>query len=203
MSMPNRLIPNQPVPPLRVKTVGGPCWRLCDQKPEHFTLVLFYSGLHCPFCKAQLQAYEARYEEFRKLGVRVLAVSADDRERAEQAVRDWHLDELTVCWGLTLDQANDWGLYLSEGKGKTFGDIEEPNWFVEPGLFFIKPDGRLYAGFVQTVPVAQPRIDDIIAGIRFAIETAVEPRGGADEEACRGEGCGCGEPVKLQVVCKA
>ena len=201
MSMPARLIPNQPVPPLRVKTVGGPCWRLCDQKPQHFTLVLFYRGLHCGFCKAQLQAYEARYEEFRKLGVRVLAVSADDRERAEKTVRDWHLDELTVCWGLTIDQARDWGLYLSEGRGTTPDGIEEPNWFVEPSMFFIKPDGRLYAGFVQTVPVAQPRIDDVLAGIRFAIETASEPPGGADEDACRGEDCGCAEPVKL-AVCK-
>ena len=67
MSMPARLIPNQPVPPLRVKTVGGPCWRLCDQKPQHFTLVLFYRGLHCGFCKTQLQTYEARYEEFRQM----------------------------------------------------------------------------------------------------------------------------------------
>ena len=201
MSMPARLIPNQPVPPLRVKTVGGPCWRLCDQKPQHFTLVLFYRGLHCGFCKTQLQTYEARYEEFRKLGVRVLAVSADDRERAERTVRDWHLDELTVCWGLTVDQAHEWGLYLSEGRGKSYDGIEGPDWFVEPGMFFIKPDGRLYAGFVQTVPVAQPRIDDVLAGIRFAIETASEPPGGADEDACRGEDCGCVEPVKL-AVCK-
>jgi peroxiredoxin len=200
MNMSTRLIPNQPVPPLRVKTVGGPCWRLCDQKPQHFTLVLFYRGLHCGFCKTQLQAYEARYEEFRKLGVRVLAVSSDDRERAERTVRDWHLDELTVCWGLTIDQARDWGLYLSEGHGKGFDGVEEPNWFVEPGLFFIKPDGRLYAGFVQTVPVAQPRIDDVLAGIRFAIETATEPPGGADEQACRGDDCGCHEPVKLHAV---
>ena len=201
MSTSARLIPNQPVPPLRVKTVGGPCWRLCDQKPQHFTLVLFYRGLHCAFCKAQLQAYEARYEEFRKLGVRVLAISADSRERAEQAARDWHLDELTVCWGLTLDQARDWGLYLSEGHGKIIDGVEEPDWYVEPAMFFIKPDGRLYAGMVQTMPMARPRIDDVLAGVRFAIDTDFEPPGGADAEECRDD-AGCAVPIRFQAVGK-
>ena len=69
-----RLQPTKLVPPLKVKTVGGPCWRLCDQKPKHFTLVLFYRGLHCRFCEAQLREFEARYDDFHKLGVRVLAV---------------------------------------------------------------------------------------------------------------------------------
>ena len=50
MSTINSLIPRQPVPALEVPTVGGTGWRLADQKPETFTLVVFYRGLHCPIC---------------------------------------------------------------------------------------------------------------------------------------------------------
>lgn len=199
MSSSVRLLPNQPVPPLRVKTVGGPCWRLCDQKPKHFTLVLFYRGLHCTFCKDVLQAYEAHYDEFRKLGVRVLAVSTDDRARAERAVADWKLDELTVCWGLTRDQAEAWGLYITDGSGEATEAGAEPSWFIEPALFFVKPDGRLFASHVQSMPVAQPRMEDVLAGIRYAIENGVLPTGGAGGEPVRHlpDDCGCDEPIKL------
>lgn len=44
------LMPRQPVPALEVPTVGGGTWRLADQHPESFTMVVFYRGLHCPIC---------------------------------------------------------------------------------------------------------------------------------------------------------
>lgn len=44
------LIPRQPVPALEVATVGGGTWKLADQTPENFTMVVFFRGLHCPIC---------------------------------------------------------------------------------------------------------------------------------------------------------
>ena len=172
-----RLQPTKLVPPLKVKTVGGPCWRLCDQKPKHFTLVLFYRGLHCRFCEAQLREFEARYDDFHKLGVRVLAVSTDTQARAEQAVEEWGLDQLTVCWGLSLDQARAWGLYISDGRGLSNRGLPEPRHFVEPALFLVRPDGTLFGGIVQTMPMARPSIEDLLAGIRYIITEGAEPRG--------------------------
>lgn len=179
-------MPSRPVPPLRVKTVGGPCWRLCDQKPKNFTLILFYRGLHCRFCEAQLKEFEARYDDFHKLGVRVLAVSTDDQERAEQAVAEWGLDKLTVCWGLSIETARLWGLYISEGRGISARGVVEPAFFVEPALFLVRPDGTLFGGVIQTMPMARPRIEDLLEGIRYIIDTEAEPRGdsvGPVEEA--------------------
>lgn len=191
MPSPARLVPDQPVPQLRVKTVGGPCWRLCDQKPKHFTLILFHRGLHCPFCRAQLSDFERHYEEFVKLGIRVLAVSADDRERAERTAAMCGLDELTLCWGLGVDQAADWGLYLTPGRGEVIEGIAAPDWYIEPAMFFIRPDGRLFASVVQTMPIAQPRIDDVLSGVRLAIETGCPPPGTASVADCGDPACGC------------
>jgi len=175
-----RLKPGEPVPPLLVDTVGGPCWRLCDQKPKNFVLVLFYRGLHCPFCMHQLKELEAKYEDFRRRGVRVLAVSADTRERAERTAVEWGIEELTLCYGLTVDQAKAWGLYLSRGRGMSSRGLEEPGFFVEPAMFLVRPNGTLFGGEVQTMPFARPHLDDVLFGIDYILTNGVAPRGEHD-----------------------
>lgn len=174
-----RLKPGAPVPQLKVGTVGGPCWRLCDQKPKHFTVVLFYRGLHCVECCQQLQVLERKYEAFQRRGVSVLAVSSDCRARADQTAADFGIDRLTLCWGLGMDQARAWGLYISEGRGVAPGGIEEPAFFVEPALFLVRPDGTLYGGMVQTMPIGRPCLDGVLAAIDEAVRTGEAPRGGS------------------------
>lgn len=172
-----RLKPGEPVPPLLVDTVGGPCWRLCDQKPKNFVLVMFYRGLHCPFCMQQLKETEARYEAFLKRGVRVLAISADNRERAESAASEWGIDQLTICYGLNLAQAKAWGLYVSEGRGLSPRGLEEPPFFVEPAMFLVRPNGTLFGGQVQTMPFARPHLDDVLRAVDYILDHGVAPRG--------------------------
>jgi peroxiredoxin len=188
-----RLVPRAPVPSLRVGTVGGPCWRLCDQKPKHFTLVLFYRGLHCDQCRAQLQDLERKVDGFHRRGVSVLAVSADTRERAERTAVAWGIDSLTLCWGLTIDQARAWGLYVSDGRGVGGAGVEEPTWFVEPAMFLVNPDGTLYAGLVQTMPFARPRLDDVLHAIDLVTGSQAPPRGDSLGPAAAGpdDACGC------------
>ncbi|MGE0565290.1 MAG: hypothetical protein AB7O50_12315 [Pseudolabrys sp.] len=44
------LVPRQPVPPLVVPLAGGGKFELSAEMPLHFTMVVFYRGLHCPSC---------------------------------------------------------------------------------------------------------------------------------------------------------
>ena len=44
------LLPRKPVPSLEFDTVGGSRWSLAAQKPQNFTMLVFYRGLHCPIC---------------------------------------------------------------------------------------------------------------------------------------------------------
>ena len=60
-----------------------------------------------------------------------------------------------------LDEARQWGLYISSGRGKTSTGVEEPALFSEPGLYPVRPAGTLYFGTVQTMPFARPRFADI------------------------------------------
>ena len=171
------LFPRQPVPALEVATLGGGTWRLGDRKPENFTLVVFYRGLHCPICRGYLGDLDRKAAEFAERGVEAVAISSDGEARARQSKSDWKLETLTLGYGLGLDEARAWGLYISSGRGKTSTGVEEPALFSEPGLYLVRPDGTLYFGTVQTMPFARPNFADILKAVDFVVAKDYPARG--------------------------
>ena len=75
--------PSKTTPELNLNLINGTRWELNKQKPERFTLVLFYRGLHCPICKKQLQEFTSKLSDFEERGVNVIAVSMDTEKRAK------------------------------------------------------------------------------------------------------------------------
>jgi peroxiredoxin len=173
----SRLIPRQPVPALEVATLDGGKWRLADRHPKTFTMLVFYRGLHCPICSTYLGDLDRRLDAFKERGVEVIAISSDTEERARQSKDKWQLQNLMIGWGLDLDVARAWGLYISSSRGMTSAGVEEPVLFNEPGLFVIRPDGTLYFASVQTMPFARPAFGDILKAIDFVIEKDYPARG--------------------------
>lgn len=171
------LFPRQKTPDLELTTVTGKKWKLSDQKPEHFTMIVFYRGMHCPVCRGYLQDLNSKAEEFASRGVNILVASSDSQERAEQVAREWSIGNLTLAYGLTLDKAREWGLYISSGRGKTSIGIEEPALFSEPALYLVRPDSTLYFGTVQTMPFARPVFADILKAVDFVIAKDYPGRG--------------------------
>lgn len=177
MSALTPLFPRQKVPAIEFATVGGGTWRLADQTPENFTMIVFYRGLHCPICKNYLKDLDNKLADFQAKGVNVIVASSDDEARATQTKSDWQLANLTVGYGVDLDVARQWGLYISTGIGKTSTGVEEPALFAEPGLFLIRPDGTLYFGSVQTMPFARPQFAEILGALNFVIAKGYPARG--------------------------
>ena len=176
MSVPK---PGIRTPELELKTLDGDNWRLSKQKPKNFTLIVAYRGLHCPICKTYLRELDRNVDEFRKRGVEPIVVSTDTKERAEQTRKEWELENLNVGYGLTIDKAREWGLYISNGRGKTSIGIEEPEQFNEPGLFLIQPDCTLYAATTATMPFARPHFKEIMSAVDFIVEKNYPARGEA------------------------
>ena len=172
MSSISPLIPQQPAPALEVSTVGGGSWSLADQDAENFNMVVFYRGLHCPICSMYLGGLNKRADEFADRGVKILVVSSDSEERATEAKEKWGLDNLTVGYGVDLDKAREWGLYISSKAQDS-----EPARFAEPGLVAVRPDGTIYAMWLQTVPFTRPNLDDLLGGLSFVVEKGYPTRG--------------------------
>ncbi len=171
MSIPK---PQARAPELEVDTLDNGGWKLSDRKPDRFTMIVFYRGVHCPVCTIYIGELQDKLRDFTSRGVDVLAVSGDTRERAERSESEWGLDSLTVGYGVSTDVMRDWGLFVSSGIKD-----EEPDEFGEPGLFLIKPDGSVFFDAINSMPFGRPKLDDMLDAVDFVTENDYPARGEA------------------------
>jgi peroxiredoxin len=176
-TLPRPLMPRQPVPALQLPTLDHGRFDLRTDAARHFTLLVFYRGLHCPLCLKYLLELGRLQADFAQRGVKPIAVSSDTPERARAMADKLKAPGLRIGHSLPLSQARDWGLYLSTTRGTTSIGLEEPAVFSEPGLFIVRPDGTLYYGAVQTMPFARPHFDELLAAIDFALAKDYPARG--------------------------
>lgn len=163
------LMPRQAVPPLRVPLAGGGAYDLAAEQPRIMSLIAFFRGLHCQQCKDYVADLDARLPELEKRGVSAVAISCDVAERGERTPADWGLQNLRLGYGLSLAEARQWGLFLTEGRPRKEG-WSEPDIYAEPALYLVRPDGTLFFTAVQNMPFARPRIEDVIAGFDFMFD---------------------------------
>lgn len=169
------LKPREEVPELTLNLINGESWSTEKAaEAEFMTALVFYRGYHCPVCKSYIPKLEKLLKKFEDLGVRVIAASSDSKERAEKTYREWGLDKLKPAYGLSIEDARKWGLYISHRIKE-----EEPEIFSEPGLFLIRPDKTLYAASVQTMPFTRPNLEELLQGLQFIKQDDYPARGEA------------------------
>jgi len=164
--------PTDKLPGLEVATVGGGTWKLAEQKPETFTIVEFYRGLHCPRCKVHLLDLDHKVARFEERGCGVIAISMDTQARAEQAKNDWGIGALTIGYGLSEEKAREWELFISTPIAE-----KEPYNFCEPGMFLIRPDGTLFSKVIHTTPFHRHHFADVLEAIDMIRARNYPPRG--------------------------
>ena len=171
------LTPRKKTPDLALPTLGGALFDLATENAERGTLICFYRGLHCPICATYLGDLEKRTPDFAERGVKTIAISSDGEERTRQMAEKVGAEALRFAYDLPLSKAREWGLYISTSRGKTSIGIEEPSLFSEPGLFFVRPDGTLYYGAVQTMPFARPLFSELLGAMDFVLKNNYPARG--------------------------
>lgn len=171
------LLPRQKVPNISLPLISGESWSLSDEKPQNFSLLVFYRGRHCPVCRSQLSDLKRNLDKFSELGVNVIAISSDTLARASDTHADWKLGDLRLAYGLSLEEARNWGLFISKGIGETSIGIEEPDYFSEPGIFLIRPDQSLYFSMIQTMPFARPQWADVLKAVEVVLKKNYPARG--------------------------
>ena len=167
------LKPGQPVPALDLPLTIEARFELEKQKPENFTMLVFYRGKHCPICRKYLTELGGKLDQFTDKGINAFAISMDSPERAAVSHEEWDTHDLPLAHSLSEDKAREFGLYISEKREGS----EEPDVFSEPGLFVVKPDGTLHFAVVQNAPFTRPDLDDLLEGLMFTIEKNYPTRG--------------------------
>ena len=72
------LQPGDPFPSLTVALPGGRTLRLPDALAGRFGVVLYYRGSWCPYCNAQLSAFQRSLDSLTGADISVVALSVDD-----------------------------------------------------------------------------------------------------------------------------
>ena len=165
--------PREKAPDLEINLVNDTIWRLQEQSPENFTMIIFYRGKHCPKCKVQLESLQKKLNKFTDRGVNVIAISSDTEEVAKATYKEWDIADIPVGYNFSIDEARKWGLFISEGIKK------EPKYFTEPGLFILTPEQTVYWESIQSMPFGRPNLSDILGGIDYILKEGYPARGEA------------------------
>ena len=166
MQMPtytHKLIPGMPAPRFDAMTTAGSRWALDVSTKTKMTLLIFYRGSFCSYCQKNLQDFETRASEFSDRGVEVVFASADDAVQAGIAVHSWGVKKLRVCYGASVRQMEQWGLFMSAGSSA----MKQPGVFNEPGLFLVKDDMTLLYAVLNSAPFGRPTASDMLAMLDF------------------------------------
>ncbi|MBL4646763.1 MAG: redoxin domain-containing protein, partial [Rhizobiales bacterium] len=125
-----------------------------------------------PVCNAYLTKLEGLTKSYQDAGFSVVAVSMDGKDRAEKAAGEWGLEDLPVAYDLDEKTAREWGLWVSTSFKEGEADV-----FVEPGLYWVRPDGRLYLIDISNMPWARPDLEFLLSKVPFAVEKGYPARG--------------------------
>jgi peroxiredoxin len=80
------LNPGDSFPSLTLTQPGGQTLALPDAFAGSFGVVLFYRGSWCPYCNAQLRAFERAGERLAETGIKVAALSVDDEATTAELI---------------------------------------------------------------------------------------------------------------------
>ncbi|CAA0124059.1 Alkyl hydroperoxide reductase C [BD1-7 clade bacterium] len=128
---------------------------------EHWKLIVIYRGVHCPLCRNYLETLNCHLQDLERLGVSVIAASADSERKARQQVDQSELD-LMLAYGLNSEQMQSLGLYISNPGASP--RRERP--FAEPGLFLINEEGHIQLVDISNSAYCRPAIPMLIQGIQ-------------------------------------
>lgn len=171
------LMPREKTPNLSLPMLTGGQFDLATEGAALGTVICFYRGLHCPICANYLKELDALTPKFAERGVKTIAISSDGAERTQAMSDKIEASSLRFAYDLPLQEARDWGLYISTSRGKTSIGIEEPALFSEPGLFLVNTDRTLYYMSVQTMPFVRPHFSELLGALDFAIANSYPARG--------------------------
>ena len=155
------LLPGDPFPPLTIKLPGGHTLDLPDTAARHFSVVLFFRGAWCPYCNAQLRAFQRSLGRLAQLDVTVAALSVDD-EATTQDLITRHGLQFPV--GHSADASA-----VAQATGAFISD--DPVYLQSTG-FVLDPVGRVVVSVYSSGAIGRLVPEDVLGLIRYLREHA-------------------------------
>jgi peroxiredoxin len=155
------LNPGDSFPRLTVSTPGGQTVTVPDTFAGGFGVVLLYRGSWCPYCNAQLRAFQRAGDTLAELGIQVVALSVDDEATTAALVEKLGL---TFPVGHSAD---------ARAVAELIGAFvnAEPLHLQSTG-FVLDPQGKVVVSVYSSGAIGRLVPEDVIGLVRYVREHA-------------------------------
>jgi peroxiredoxin len=150
------LQPGDTFPSLTVTPPDASPLQLPEALAGHFGVVLFYRGAWCPYCNAQLHAFQRARADLDGLDARVVALSVDDETTTAATI---------AKHGLTFPVGHSADAQAVAGATGAFVN-PEPTFLQSTG-FVLDPAGRVAVSVYSSGAIGRLIPEDVIGMIRY------------------------------------
>ena len=150
------LNPSDPFPSITITPVDGDPIDLPDVLAGQFAVVLFYRGSWCPYCNAQLRAFERATEKLDALQVKVVALSVDDEATTRELIAK---HRLTFPVGHSADAAA-----IHEATGASVNS--DPVYLQSTG-FVLDPTGNVIVSVYSSGAIGRVVPEDVAGLVNY------------------------------------
>jgi peroxiredoxin len=145
------LNPGDRFPALTFNLIDGQTIELPEALAGSYGVVLFYRGSWCPYCNAQLRAFQRAQGRLAQVGAQVVAVSVDDEATTKALIAEHDL-EFPVGHSADADA-------LADATG-AFANAQ-PHYLQSTG-FVLDPDGRIIVSVYSSGAIGRLVPDDVV-----------------------------------------
>jgi len=150
------LNPGDHFPPIAVTPVGSDALDLPDALTGHFAVVLFYRGAWCPYCNAQLRAFQRATDTLDGLDVKVVALSVDDEATTRELIAK---HQLSFPVGHSADAAA-----IHEATGAF---VNPDPTFLQSTGFVLDPTGNVIVSVYSSGAIGRLVPEDVAGLVKY------------------------------------
>jgi peroxiredoxin len=150
------LSPGDTFPSLTLPRFGGGSLTIPDVVEGRYGIVLFYRGSWCPYCNAQLRAFQRATDGLAELGAAPVALSVDDENTTAQLIAK---HGLRFPFGHSADAKA-----ISAATGAF---VDPTRGFLQSTGFVLDPSGRVIVSVYSSGAIGRLVPEDVMGLIRY------------------------------------
>jgi peroxiredoxin len=155
------LRPGDTFPELSLALPGGQTVTMPEAFAGGFGVLLFNRGAWCPYCAAQLRAFQRAGDSLAQTGIRVAALWVDDEPTTA---------EFTARHGLTFPLGHSADARAIAELTGAF--VDEDRLFLQSTGFVLDPQGGVVVSVYSSGAIGRLVPEDVIGLVRYAREHA-------------------------------
>jgi peroxiredoxin len=155
------LRPGDPFPQLTIAVPGGQTPRVRDLFAGRFGVMLFNRGAWCPYCTAQLRAFQRASDSLAQAGIKVAALWVDDEKTTA---------EFTARHGLTFPIGHSADARAVAGLTGAFVN-DDPRYLQSTG-FVLDPQGKVIVSVYSSGAIGRLVPEDVIGLMQYITQHA-------------------------------